>query len=333
MTGWPRALAAGCLAALAGVAPPAAADQPVPHHRLFAFTDPDVIESSGLVDRGRLVLTINDSGDGPVVYGIDPRSGATVSHTTYSSGDVTDVEALAPAAGGAVWVGDIGDNRASRDDISVYRVQPVSSGDHSVPAQRFGLTYPGGARDAETLLAQPRTGRLFVVSKSVFGGTVYAAPRHLREGADNRLRPFARVDGLVTDGTFFPDGKHVLLRTYGTASVYSFPDFRLVGTVTLPAQRQGEGISLGPGGRVLLSSEGVHAPVLEVSLPHDLARPGSAAGPRQVGPSPDTRPPSHVAHPHAPARSGWDWAGIGLVGLGLGLLGLLSVRLSRIRGR
>ena len=97
------------------------------------------------------------------------------------------------------------------------------------------------------------------MSKAVFGGTVYAAPRHLRPDRQNRLRAFARVPGLVTDGTFFPDGRHVLLRTYGTASVYTFPGFELVGTVTLPSQPQGEGISVSSTGRVLVSSEGVHA--------------------------------------------------------------------------
>jgi hypothetical protein len=330
VTGWRSVLLlAGCLAALAGTASPAAA-RTAEHHRLFAFTDGDIIESSGLVDRGDRVFTINDSGDGPVVYGVDPRSGATVSRTTYSSGQVEDVEALAPGPGGALWVGDLGDNRANRDDVSVYRMRPARSGDVTVPATRYGLTYPGGARDAETLLVQPRTGRVFVVSKSVFGGTVYAAPRRLHQGTDNRLRPFARVDGLVTDGTFFPDGRHVLLRTYATASVYTFPDFRLVGTVRLPSQPQGEGVSVGPHGRVLVSSEGLHTPVLEVSLPARLTHPRHGAAPS--GPAPDTKP-APPPQSRAPARDAWDWLEIGLVAVGVAGLAAATVRLSRVRPR
>ena len=108
-------------------------------------------------------------------------------------------------------------------------------------ATRYPLTYPDGPHDAETLLVHPRTQRVFVVSKAVFGGTVYAAPRHLRPDQPNRLRAFARVPGLVTDGAFFPDGRHVVLRTYGTASVFTFPAFELVGTVTLPVAAAGRG--------------------------------------------------------------------------------------------
>src|SRR5262249_47272452 len=144
-------------------------------------------------------------------------------------------------------------------------------GDRTVAAPRFALRYPDGAHNAETLLVDPRSRRLFVVTKTIFGGTVYAAPRRLHRAGENRLRPVARVNGLVTDGTFFPDGRHVLLRTYGSASVYSFPDFRPVGTVTLPRQPQGEGISVSRRGRILVSSEGLHSKVLQVALPAALA--------------------------------------------------------------
>ena len=126
-----------------------------------------------------------------------------------------------------------------------------------MPAPRYTFTYPDGPHDAETLLVHPRTGRLFVVTKSVFGGTVYAAPGRPRAGGQpNRLKAFARVTGLVTDGTFLPDGRRVVLRTYGTATVYTFPGFAPIGTVGLPQQRQGEGISVSRTGRVLVSSEG-----------------------------------------------------------------------------
>ena len=76
---------------------PAGADEPVPHHRLFRFADEDIFESSGLVDRGRLVYTIDDSGADAVVYGVDDRTGRTRTRTVYDD-EVTDVEALAPGA-------------------------------------------------------------------------------------------------------------------------------------------------------------------------------------------------------------------------------------------
>jgi hypothetical protein len=326
VTGWRSRAAALVLAGpvlvpvlLPGPAPAAYGgsgdpDDPVPSRTLFVLEGDDVFESSGLVDRGRVVFTNNDSGDDAVVYGVDSRTGRTVSRTTYAD-SVEDVEALAPGPGGTVWAGDTGDNRERRDDVQVYRVQP---------------------RDGETLLVHPRTGRVLVVSKSVFGGTVYAAPPRLRAGSTpNRMRKFAQVAGLVTDGTFFPDGRHVLLRTYGTASVYTYPGFELVGTVTLPAQPQGEGISVSRTGRVLVSSEGVHADVLQVTLPPRLTAelaPDASPPATPTGPAPSSRAPSHVAEPDPSPRSLEDWGWIALVAAGVGALGYLALRGSRLRG-
>jgi hypothetical protein len=321
---WRSAVAALVLGGMLTALPAHAADRPAPSRTLFTIADDDVFESSGLVDDGRTVYTVNDSGDDAVVYGIDARSGETVSRTTYAD-SVDDVEALAPGRDGTLWAGDIGDNKERRDDVAVYRVTP--EGDE---AAGYALTYPDGSHDAETLLVHPRTGRVFVVTKSAFGGTVYAAPTDLDADDENPMRTFAQVAGLVTDGSFFPDGRHVVLRTYGTASVYTFPAFELTGTVRLPAQRQGEGISVSPTGRVLVSSEGVHADVLEVTLPRSFTAASTAAA-APPGPPPSTRPPERrAARPQPAPRGPGEYVAIALVGAGIAFLGWLTVRNSRV---
>jgi hypothetical protein len=100
---------------------------------VFSFVDPAITESSGLVDLGSIMVTTNDSGGDPLVFVIDPRSGRTVGRTTFTDA-VTDVEALAPAGGHAVWVGDIGDNDEQRASVQVYRV-PVARGDRRPPGE------------------------------------------------------------------------------------------------------------------------------------------------------------------------------------------------------
>jgi hypothetical protein len=176
----------------------------------------------------------------------------------------------------------------------------------------------------------PRTGRFFVVSKSAFGGTVYAAPPHPHPGErPNRLTVFARVTGLVTDGTFFPDGKRVLLRTYGTATVYTFPGFAPIGTVRLPQQRQGEGISVSRTGRVLISTEGAHSDVLQVSLPAALTDPSATPTAAPADPSAGAPGPTN-ARPLTRTVTQWGWTV--LVAAGVGLLGYLTLRGSRLRG-
>jgi hypothetical protein len=328
MTGWRSA--AGPVVALVLLLAPGAADaapvatRQLEHHTLFRFSDRAITESSGLVDAGSVVYTMNDSGAGPLLYAIDPHTGDTTGVTTYSRSSVEDVEAIAPAPGGTVWVGDIGDNAGSRRSVSLYRVRP-GGGD----APRVDLTYPGGPRDAEALLVHPGTGRVFVVSKTVFGGTVYTVPS-LSPGAPHRLRQFARVPGLVTDGAFFPDGRHVLLRGYGSATVYTFPGFEPRGTVVLPAQQQGEGVSIGADGRILLSSEGLHAPVLEVELPPALAAevgettpqpsPSAEATPSPgADPRPGADPVEPAGGPDGPSPV-WIFGGAGLLAALAGLV-------------
>jgi hypothetical protein len=235
---------------------------------VFAFQDPAIVESSGLVALGDgHFVTTNDSGDTGRLFTVDDN-GETVGVTTWSS-TPDDVEALAPAADGEVWAGDIGDNPAERAEISVSRV-PVGPGDRDADVLTYPLTYPDGPHDAEALLAHPVTGRLYIVSKVVFGGKVYEAPERLAAGSDNRLRAMADVTGLVTDGAFFPDGRHLVLRTYTKALVYSFPDLSLVGEIDLPGQRQGEGIAVLDDESLFLSSEGVNAPLLRVDVPDEI---------------------------------------------------------------
>lgn len=266
-----RSLAAGLLAVAPLLGPVAAAptqSQGDPDRRarvLTTFHDDRIAESSGLAVRGGVVFTVNDSGDGPYVYEVDPRTGRTTRMVTYDDEDPDDVEALAPGADGALWVGDIGDNRRWRDTIRVHRLVLGSSGG-LVSDAAFDLVYPDGAHDAETLLVRPRSGRVLVVTKSwVSGGVVYEAPRHLRAGETHRLRRVATVPGLITDGAFLPEGDRVLLRTYGTAGLYTYPGFRRLAEVELPWQEQGEGIAV-EGGSVYLSSEGESSDVLAVDL-------------------------------------------------------------------
>jgi hypothetical protein len=230
----------------------------------FRWRDPAVVESSGLVVRDGLFVTVNDSGDSGRIFTAD-ASGTTVGVTSWP-GDPVDDESLAPAGDGEVWVGDTGDNTRSRSTIVVRRV-PFGRGDRTVNPPAYSLVYPDGPHDAETLLARPRTGRLYVVSKDIFGGTMYAAPAHLVAGRPNRLRAVADGLGYATDGAFFPDGRSLVLRDYTGATVWSWPGLRRIGSWVLPGQRQGEGIAVGEDGSVHLSSEGQFTPVLTVHLP------------------------------------------------------------------
>jgi hypothetical protein len=287
----------------------------------FSFSDPAIVEGSGLVVDDGLFVTANDSGDSGRVFVVS-STGDTVGTTTWD-GEPTDVEALAPAGPGFVWVGDTGDNGASRDSVEVLKV-PVGRGDHHVMPERYELVYPGGARDAETLMADPVTGQLFVVSKVLFGGTVYAAPRHLSADRPNRLRPVADSVAFATDGSFFPDGRHYIVRNYGDATVYTFPGHEEVGTFRLPKQKQGEGIAVDADGAVFVSTEGQFSDVLRVDLPRSIHRALAAS------PAPSPAPGSStttVGTEHDDEPQWWPWllgGAVVVVGFAAGMARLLS---------
>ena len=266
----PSLLAALSLALVVASPGVASADE-ADHRTVFTFDDPAITESSGLVARSGVMFTVNDSGDGPYLYAVDSGTGDTVGVTTYSSNQVSDVEAIAPGPAATVWVGDIGDNNNDRPAVDVYRV-PVGPprGDTEVDADRYGLAYPDGPQDAEALLVHPTSGRVYVVSKGILGGTVYAVPASPQQGTVNRMSEVGQVPGLVTDGAFFPDGRHIVLRSYGTAAVYTFPALRQVGRMDLPAQEQGEAVAVDDRGRVFLSTEGAYTEVLQILLPRKV---------------------------------------------------------------
>lgn len=314
---------------LVAVLTPGEAVEPAAAEVVFSFTDDAITESSGLVAREDAVLTVNDSGDTNRVFVVDPATGGTADVLTWP-GDAVDIEALAPGADGAVFVGDIGDNAGSREEVAITRLRGDGGSEAASTTWRFA--YSDGPHDAETLLVHPVTGRIYVVAKE-FIGRVYEAPTDLDADRLNTLSPLTepdgRVLGIATDGAFFPDGAHLILRNYGQAAVYTWPELDRLGTFDLPAQQQGEGIAVSASGEILISSEGDHADVLRVELPADLqaamADDGSTGSGADSGESPAESPA--VDHDD---RDWWPWA---LGGLGA-FAGVLLVAVLRPgRGR
>ena len=304
------ALGAVVLPFLVGVA---AAPAPDDGREVFRFQDPAIIEASGLVEQGGLFLTTNDSGDTGRVFAVDPDTGRTAGVTTWAA-EPQDVEALAPAGAGEVWVGDIGDNLEDRDSIRVTRV-PVGTGDRDESGTSYDLVLPGPPQDAESLLSHPDTGRLFAATKDIFGGALYAAPAKLSPDHPNLMKRVGPTLTLATDGAFFPDGRHLVVRNYTQAVVFTFPGLQRVATIAMPDQRQGEAIAVSADDRVFVTSEGAHQAVLEVPLTAAVRErlapsPAPEAAATTGTPKPRNELPEESAKP---SRDPWQWVlGAGL---------------------
>jgi hypothetical protein len=271
----------------------------------FKISDPRISESSGLAASRRhpgVVYTHNDSGHAPAIYAVGP-DGRTKATFTIAGVSARDWEGIALGRDGtgapALFIADIGDNLGGAwPYVTVYRVpEPARLTDQTLHAVAFRMKYQDGPRDAESILIDPRSNRLYIASKSrLFGGNgrLYAAPARLRTGGFNLLRGIAAVPATVTDGAFAPDGRTFVLRTYFGATLYSAPGKRLA-NVSLPAQRQGESITYTADGRSFLAgSEGADQTVWKVPVPAE-GLPSPTPSPRTPGAStsgklPDRQP-------------------------------------------
>jgi hypothetical protein len=240
----------------------------------FTIKDPRITESSGLaashVHPG-IYWTHNDSDDGPYVYAVDSRTGETVATITMTGvGEPRDVEAISIGPDGDVYVGDIGDNLGgSWDHVWIYRFpEPARLKDATVRATQYTVRYADGPRNAESLMVDPKTGRVYIASKNEDGGGLYEGPATLTSSGTNVFRRIGDVP-WVTDGAFSPDGKHLVLRSYLGATSYVWKNGRLGASeaVSAPFQGQAESVTYTADGRALMfGSEGKESQVKRLDV-------------------------------------------------------------------
>ncbi|MFB6483169.1 WD40 repeat domain-containing protein [Streptomyces virginiae] len=280
---------AAALAVLTG-GPALAAETPTGSS--FTISDPRIKESSGLAAsriHPGVYWTHNDSDDGPFIYAVDSASGRTVARVTLKGiGKPRDVEAISLGPDGQLYVGDIGDNRGGTwDHVWIYRFpEPKQLGDVTVEATQFTVKYADGARNAESLMVHPVTGRVYIASKDENKGGLYEGPAELSTGGTNVFRRVADVP-WVTDGAFSPDGTRLTLRGYFTARTYPWKDGLPVGEgerVDAPWQGQAESVTYTPDGATLMfGAEGegsrvIAIPVAAATGPSASPQPGSPPG-------------------------------------------------------
>jgi hypothetical protein len=321
-------LAAVLTAVLLCLVVPASAQEQNGAEAVTRLADPRIVESSGLALSRRhpgVIWTHNDSGDQARLFAVGP-DGRTRAVLSLAGVDARDWEAVAAGRDDrgrpALFAGDIGDNNDVWPEVAVYRVtEPTVLRDATVPSVRYRLRYADGPRNAEALLVDPRSNRLYVATKAEAGGGLYRAPARLDPAGINVLERIARVPPVVTDGAFLPGGRGFVLRDYQQAHVYAGPG-RRVGSFDLPLQFQGESLAVTADGRsVLVGSEGPDSEVWRVPLPTLILS--------RV--TPTTRvPPGAASSPagRSVVSGGWRWPATRvLVVAGGALLVVLAVLL------
>lgn len=272
-------------------------------HVVSRMTDPLIRESSGLaISRAHdgLAYTINDSGNAPLVFAVQVSTGKVVGTTRVLGGELRDTEAISVDRHGTLWISDTGDNLDNRTDTALYALDEPGLGNHTVTARRYPVSYPDGHPNVEALLINPRTDAKFLVSKGLFGGTVYALPKTLHTDRANVPKAVGgEVAGTVTDGTFTTDSAYAVLRTYVSIYVLDPTDWSVLHSEDSPAEPQGESITAEASGRSLLvGSEGVDSELIRVPFAKPVPKP-TATKPAS-GSTNDTTSRSGDSQPIAP---------------------------------
>ncbi len=202
-------------------------------------------EASGLVASRKnpgVLWVHNDSGDAPRLFAMT-TTGEHLGVYTITDAEARDWEDMALGPGPEpgqdyLYIGEIGDNRAQYDLKYVYRVpEPVVDATRTqtpidttlTGTDTITLRYPEGPSDAETLLVDPLTKDLYILTKRSTQVRVYRAAYppsttetiEMEQTATLTLDPVpgasAGGQGAVA-GDIAPTGLEVLVKTY--TSVY-----------------------------------------------------------------------------------------------------------------
>src|SRR5829696_6049840 len=143
----------------------------------------DITESSGIAasycQKG-VYWTHNDSGDGPFIFAFD-ASGKDLGAWRVAGARNTDWEDIAAGKDASgkcfLYLAEIGNNKLERTEAGVYRVPeptavPGASGAghaETQPSSLLRFRYPDKPHNAESLLVNPQTGELYVLTKRIDG--------------------------------------------------------------------------------------------------------------------------------------------------------------------
>ena len=299
-----------CAAALLalGVAAPgaSAADDSATTHVVCRFSDPRLIEISGITwsrTHPGVYWLHNDSGRGPYLYAVDGTTCRTLARIRVGNIGARDIEAIAtgtdPQGRPVLWVGDIGDNRDSWPSVRLHAVvEPARLVDQQVDAVTYRFTYADIPHNAEGIIAEPDRARVWVVSEQLAAGTVWQV--RLSTTRVTRAVAVGEVGGLMTDAAMSRDGTHYVIRDYLRAYLYDAPvsasSLARPTRIELPFEPQGEAVTFAPGDRALLVAGERDTALWWVPL--TASRSGEASATASPSPS-----PSRSGTPSVPASA------------------------------
>jgi hypothetical protein len=204
----------------------------------------EIDEASGIVAsrmNENVFWTFNDSGGEPVVYAFN-SSGEHLGIYTLDGATNRDWEDIAIGTGTSsyqcIYVGDIGDNNSQYDTKYIYRFPEPVVDCNQTPVNEtiyngatISVQYPDGNHDAETLMHDPLTDDLYIVTKRIESSAIGSDKIYRAECPQSTtstivmeevgeldyppaLDPFSGMYYGATGGEISPLGDEILIKTY-----------------------------------------------------------------------------------------------------------------------
>ncbi len=258
----------------------------------------EITESSGIAAskcQADVFWTHNDSGDDAFIFAFNSAGKhlGTYKVTDAENTDWEDIDEIKTADGKCVlYIAETGNNARIREQMKIYTVaEPkISAEDQSSnrknpieteAAQTIKFKYPDGKYDAETLMVQPQTGDVYILSKQLTGAAgIYKLPAKTDVSKTVELEKIGEFsapaipNGFVTGGSIAPDGKRLVICDYVNAYELILPgntkNFDEIWkqkpqVIELGDRDQGEAVTYSAdGGAIYATSEGDHPPLIEV---------------------------------------------------------------------
>lgn len=204
-----------------------------PYSKAFGLgINKGLIESDELYEASGMVASrsfpgnywvINDSGNENKLYLIDGNG--KLIHAYRIDGtfnrDWEDIAIYTDSITGRskIYIGDIGDNFAIRQHVQIIIVDEPMSMDQKDTVihyvSKLTLTYEDGARDAETLIVDPLTSEIFIITKREESVRVYTVVLTENQADTLELKYLSSLPFyLVTAGDISADGSEILLKNY-----------------------------------------------------------------------------------------------------------------------
>ncbi len=295
------ATAAALFSACRPVSSGGVGNRPNPHFSppvvIGTIKSADITESSGVAAsrcQNGVLWTHNDSGDGPFIYAINFAGDnlGTWKIPNAQNIDWEDIAAYKDKSGKCfIYIGEIGDNKAIRPVHAIYRVTeptvtPAAARSNrqaplaSENANVIRFKYPDHNSNAETLMIDPKTSNIYVVTKCVSGPagvyrlkSVFSNDYVVTAEKVGELSVPAIPNGFLTGGDISPDGRHMIICDYTQAYEFTLPDGdqnfediwkEIPETIDIGLRKQGEGVCYSADGTAIFAtSEGEKSPIIE----------------------------------------------------------------------